>query len=276
MPMPDPVILSIGAFQLRWYGLFAALALLGTYAILSLRVKKSPLKSDDLSTILTFCVIFGLIGARLEYVRRFWSESFADDPMGVWRVWEGGLVFQGGFILAAIAVWLLCLYKKWPVGGVADLMAPALPVGHAIARLGCLFNGCCFGIPWKHFGGIQYPASGNDVLHTQFLLGQLPEGTITPLPVLPIQALEALWCLLIAGAILLCERMGLLKKRLFFLYLIGYSIGRFFLEFLRGDYHQNGGLTPAQWTTAALILPVTIAILLWASFRRPSHDSCKN
>lgn len=273
MCMPSPIIFQIGALQIRWYGLFAAIAVIVTYAILSLRLKKTTIKPDDMTTLLTLCVLLGVIGARLEYVRRFWGVYFADNPMAIFRVWEGGLVFQGGFILAFIGALILCKIKRWSVGEVADLLAPALPVGHAVARLGCLLNGCCFGMPWNHFGAIKYPATGNDVLQTQIFLGLIPNNATETLPVLPIQALEALWCLIIAAIILLCEKKGILNKFRFFIYVLGYSIGRFFIEFLRGDYHQTSGLTPAQMTTAFVIIPATL--IAFAICFKLNRTKCK-
>lgn len=269
--LPSATIFTLGHFQLRWYGLFAALALLTGYGMLALRRRRSHLTLEEISALLNCSVLFGILGARLEYVRRFWGESFSRNPLGVFRIWEGGLVFQGGFILALVAILVLCRRRKWSMGRIGDLMAPALPAAHAVARLGCLFNGCCFGKPWSHWGALLYPPDGNDVLHTQALQGLLPPGATAPLPVFPVQALEALWCLLLTCAILLAEKRGWLNHRRFFLYLFGYSLGRLLLEFLRGDYHHTELLTPAQWTTALLILPATLAALLW-SRRKSLHD----
>ncbi len=266
--MPSPILIQFGSFQLRWYGVFAGLALLTAYLILSLRIKKSPLTADDISTLLGTCAIFGISGARLEYIRRFW-DFYTDDFSGIFRIWEGGLVFQGGFILAVLAVLLLCRLKKWSVGSVGDLMALALPCAHAVSRIGCLLNGCCFGAPSSSCLAVQYPAVNNDVLQTQIFLGQVPADATTPLPVLPTQAIETLWCLIVAAVIYYCEKKDILKNRRFFIYILGYSIGRFFLEFLRGDYHQASGLTPAQWTTA-WIIPVTIAVMVWSSYKKPA------
>ncbi|MGN0866292.1 MAG: prolipoprotein diacylglyceryl transferase [Oligosphaeraceae bacterium] len=269
--LPSPVIFSLGHFQLRWYGLFAVLAMLTGYGLMVARRKRYGFTVEELSLLLNCSVIFGVIGARLEFVRRFWGELFARDLPGIFRVWEGGLVFQGGFVVAALAILGLCRWRRWPAGRVGDMMAPALPAAHAVARLGCLFNGCCFGIPWSHWGAVLYPAQGNDVLNTQLQQGLLSlqgEAFPSPLPVLPVQALETLWCLLVAGLLLLAEKRGLAKGRLFFLYLLGYSAGRFLLEFLRGDYHHAGLLTPAQWTTALVILPATLAAFLWTKYRK--------
>lgn len=217
--MPDPVILELGSLQLRWYGVFAATAMLVSYFMLTLRARKSTfLKQDDVPSLLALCIVAGLIGARAEYVRRFWTEYFSHDPAAIFRVWQGGLVFQGGFILGFLAALVYCRVRKWPCGALGDLVAPVLAVGHGVARLGCLFNGCCFGRPWSHFGGVQYPDGCNDVFNTQLILGQLPEGATCSLPVIPTQLIEALCCFAIAGIIFLCERRRILEGRRSFVF----------------------------------------------------------
>lgn len=259
--MPPPEIFSIGAIHIRWYGIFAALTALTTYVLLSKRAPKYGIKADHAAELLMTCVIAGIAGARLEYVRRFWGDYFPADIWGIFRIWEGGLVFQGGFILAAIAVFILCKCHKWQVGAIGDLMAPVIPAGHAVARIGCLLNGCCFGLPWSC--GIHYPAGGNSVLQSQILNGQLPADAVAPLPVLPVQAIETLWCLAVAGILYFAERKKLLGGLRFFLYVLLYCVGRFALEFLRGDYPPHQGMTPAQNTTLFVIMPATLAILLF-------------
>ena len=124
--MPDPVILELGSLQLRWYGVFAATAMLVSYFMLTLRARKSTfLKQDDVPSLLALCIVAGLIGARAEYVRRFWTEYFSHDPAAIFRVWQGGLVFQGGFILGFLAALVYCRVRKWPCGALGDLVAPS-------------------------------------------------------------------------------------------------------------------------------------------------------
>ena len=272
--MLSPVICQLGPLQLRWYGLCAALAILAAYLLMARRAKRYGLDGNQAADILFLCVVAGLAGARLEYVRRFWSEVFADDPLAVFRVWEGGLVFQGGFILALAAVWIMCRIRRWRLGDVGDLMAVVLPVGHAISRMGCLLNGCCFGRPWNGFLSVTYPPAENDVLASQIANGFLPSGATASLPVFPVQALEALMCLAIAGVVLLLERRDLLRRQRFTVYMLLYALGRFAVEFLRGDYRQAAGtsfLTPAQLISVAIVLPLTaavVAVSAWRSRRR--------
>ena len=266
--MLSPVICHLGPLQVRWYGVFAALAVGIGYLLAAKRAPKVGLNRNDAADLLITCVVVGLVGARLEFVRRFWSLYFADDWLGIFRIWEGGLVFQGGFILALPAFWLLCRLRHWRLGDVGDLMALVVPVGHAIARIGCLLNGCCFGRPWSGPLAVSYPPHVNDVLLSQIANGYLPPEATMPLPVFPVQALEAALCLAIAAAIWLLEKKQILRHQRFTLYMLLYAVGRFLIEFLRGDYRQQVGLTPAQVTSAAVVLPLTAAVILWSLWQR--------
>lgn len=262
MTVSSPVIFSLGSLQLRWYGLFAALAALLFYALMACRAKRRGMDAGKIADLMVLIIISGLVGARLEYVRRFWSEFFAADWPGIFRVWEGGLVFQGGFIFAAVACLIFCRYRKYPCGGVADLIALALPAAHAVARVGCFLNGCCFGRPWNGWGGVTYAAAETAVARIQQLQGLLPTSAVLPLPAFPVQLLEALCCALIALVIWWMERRRCCDNRRFFVYLILYCIVRFLVEFLRGDYCPvPQWLTPAQVTTLFVVLPAALLAL---------------
>lgn len=269
--LPSPELLHLGSLAIRWYGACAALSAIVSYFLLIHRAKRFNLTEQQVLDVMVVCVLGGVVGARLEFVRRFWSEYFADDFWGIFRVWEGGLVFQGGFILVVLILMFLCWRRHWSLGDIADLTAPVLPIAHAIARFGCLLNGCCFGIPWCH--GVLYPATGNTVLAMQIANGWVaPEATM-PLPVVPVQFLESLLCLAIAGFIYWMEHRKLMAHRRFLVYVLFYSFGRFLLEFLRGDYKPHSGLTPAQGTTLLVVLPVTFAIIGYLTWRRHAKSS---
>ena len=261
--LPSPEFIRLGPLTIRWYGLCAAVSALVSYFLLMRRAKRFNLTEQQVLDVMVVCVLGGVAGARLEYVRRFWSEYYAGDFWGVFRVWEGGLVFQGGFILVVLILLAMCYFRKWSLGDIADLTAPVLPIAHAIARIGCLLNGCCFGVPAASPLCVQYPAFGNDVLHQQIAHGFLKPEAVVPLPVVPVQLLESLACLAIAGGILHLERKKLLRHRRFFIYVLLYSLARVLLEFLRGDYPQHSGLTPAQLTTICVVLPVTLVIIVF-------------
>ena len=276
IPMPPAEFLQLGPLHLRWYGLFAALAMLAGYFLLSKRARQYNFTQPQVDLMIIACVVAGIVGARIEYVRRFWDapgHDFSTDFSSVFKVWQGGLVFQGGFLLAAIVILLLCWRKHWSLRDTADLIAPALPVAHAVARLGCLLNGCCFGRPWSGFCSVRYPMDGNAVAEIQASKGLIEAGAPS-LPVIPVQFLESLWCLAIAGLILWLERRRILSGARFILYVLLYTIGRILLECLRGDYPVGTGrFTPAQLTSACVVIPATlvaIGLIVWHNRRRPA------
>ena len=269
MSMPSPIIFTAGAFSLRWYGVFAALACLTFYLLMAVRCRRIRISASQIADLMLLIIISGLAGARLEFVRRFWSDYFADDLLGIFRVWEGGLVFQGGFIMAAIACIIYCVVKKFPIGEVADLVALALPAAHAVARIGCFLNGCCFGRPCRPGFGVVYGVPESGVIHIQRMQGLIAPTATAPLPVVPVQLLESLWCVMLALLIFWMERRRILDHRRFFVYVLLYPVGRFALEFLRGDYcPPPSGLTPAQSTTLFVVLPAVIVAMAVTSARK--------
>ena len=247
--MISPVICNLGPLELRWYGVMTALGGILGYVLMKWRCKKYEVKDDSLSDIVMIVLFSALIGARLFYVIRFWNESFAMRPFSaVFKIWEGGLVFQGGFIVAALALIVYCIKKKIPIGNLGDLIAPALPLGHAIGRIGCFINGCCFGfVPYDGPLSVRYPFS---------TAGHFPA-----------QLVESLGNVIICAILLLVEKRDLARGKRFLLYLFCYTVLRFCVEPLRGDYpidqvwmHMTPGQYHALWQ-----LPLIIAVFVGVS-----------
>ncbi len=248
LAMISPVLLRFGGLEVRWYGAMVAIGVLAAYFLNCRRAKLYDFKNDDVADIITWGMVLALFGARLLYVIRFWREQFAQSPLNIIKVWQGGLVFFGGFMGATVAVLLLCRVRKWAPWRAADLMAPSLPLGHAFGRIGCLINGCCYGFAYDGFGSVHYPQWG--------------------VTAFPVQLLFSVINLIICGILLWMEHRGIWKKRLFLAYLLLYSIGRFLGEFARGDYPSEQlwhGLTPAQ-VTCLWLAPCAIALYVAVHF----------
>ena len=251
--MLNPELISIGPLHLRWYGVMAATGVVCAYCLMAKRSKRYGFTSDNISDITFWGMLTALVGARLLYVISFWNEQFAEHPLDAFKIYEGGIVFLGGFALSAFFLFFYCRAKKWDIGNLADLIAPALPFGHAFGRLGCLLNGCCFGFKYEGFCSVHYE--------------QPPYGTF------PLQFFSAVCNAVFAAAILWMEKKNLCDKRRFLIYILGYSVGRFILEFGRGDYPESQlwhGLTPAQ-VTCLWLAPLTIVV--WVAinlFKRPA------
>ena len=224
----------------------AACGLASAYWLMSRRAKRYGMTGNDVSDLMFWSMLAAIVGARALYVVRFWGEEFAGRPfMSVFKVYEGGLVFFGGFAAAAAVVVAISLFRKWPLWHAGDLIAPALALGHACGRIGCLLNGCCYGFEYEGPLAFKY--------------AHVPHGTF------PLQLLSSIGNVLICLALLFIERKGWCRKRLFLIYIILYSIGRFCIEFGRGDYPAEQlafGLTPAQVTCLWLLPCFTAAYLV--------------
>lgn len=270
----DPVAFHFGSFSIRWYGIFFALGFLAGYLLLQKRAKSSRLGTEAVADLTLLAMAAGIIGARALYVAENWGD-FAHQRLEILRIDHGGLVFYGGFIAAALALLVVSLRKKYVLGEVADIVTPALPLAHAFGRLGCFFNGCCFGRPTTSACGWHYPA-GSDVMLIQKMKGVIPPDAVAAAPVLPVQLFEAGFNLLLCVVLLALEKRLPRRGQLFAVYLACYAAGRFVLEGMRGDYPDNqllfGLLTPGR-STALLLFPFGIALyFLWNRFgeKRPA------
>ena len=271
--MIDPVAFSIGPLAVRWYGICVAVGLIAGFNLQLWRAKKYGFTQDQVSDITFLAMGAGLVGARLLYVIRFWQQEFAGRFLDVFKIHQGGLVFYGGFLGAVLALVLMARRRRWQFWRLADLLAPALALGHAFGRIGCLLNGCCFGFPYDGPGAVCYPAFVGGVLNSVVAV-QAEQGLITPTadtiwsaPTFPLEAVAAIGNILICLALLWAEKRGWFQKRLFLAYIVMYTVGRFLLEFGRGDYLvKTAGLTPAQ-ITCLWLLPLVAAayaaVALW-------------
>jgi phosphatidylglycerol:prolipoprotein diacylglycerol transferase len=265
--MTDPVAIQLGPLSIRWYGVFVALGFLAGYQLAQRRSRALGLAPQVAADITLAAMVGGIVGARVLYVSQNWDE-FSLVPWEAVAIWRGGLVFYGGFLGALAAVVFWSWRKGWPLLSIGDMVAPALPLGHALGRIGCLLNGCCFGFRWQGPCGIVYPgftADGavNGPLYVQRLLHWLPTDGVTCLPVFPIQAVDAAGNLAVCLLLLRCGRRPRWRGQLFPLYLLLYPAMRFMVEFGRGDYLvRSGGLTSAQWL-CLLLFAVAVFWLAW-------------
>ena len=226
-----PVLFRFHAITIYTYGFFVALAVLVAYFFAGQRAKSMNLDSSMASDLVFYLFVSGVIGARLFYVIQH-TEDYQGHLLKMISIPEGGLVWYGGFIVAALVGLGIAAWKRWPFLKLCDLLAPILPLAHAIGRLGCFFNGCCFGRETRSWTGLVFP--GDEV------------------PRLPVQLFEAGALFLLSISLFYYSRKKRPEGELFSLYLIVYSVFRFFIEFLRGDQKLLLFLTTPQWTSIFL------------------------
>jgi phosphatidylglycerol---prolipoprotein diacylglyceryl transferase len=243
-----PVAFNLGSLTIHWYGIllgFGFVAGLWTAGRRGMRDRLNPEIFYDLGTVI---VLGAIVGARFVYVISYWDKDFAGKPFwDVFKVWEGGLVFYGGFIGAALAGAAVCKLRKLPIWKIADGFAPSVALGSAIGRIGCLMTGCCFGracsLPWA----IRFPVD-SPAWNTQVANGLISVNDAT----LPVHPTEIYDSLLNFGLYLLLAWFHRRKKfdgEVFAAYLMCYAVTRSITEAFRGDYppeNMHFGLTPAH------------------------------
>lgn len=250
-----PILISWGPLSVRTYGALVALAFVLGVALLRWLGRERRIPDVFLLDLATVLVIGGLIGARVLYVLLSW-DFFRMHPLDVFKIWQGGLVFYGGFLAAAaVGVWFV-RKRRMPLGTIADLLAPGLALGQAIGRLGCFAAGCCYGRPTTLPWAVRF---------------MNPES-LAPLGVglHPTQLYESAGDFGIAILLAFLVRTNRLRAgSVFWIYVVLYGVLRYGVELLRGDDRGAvvAGLYPSQWIAA---VAVGVAVVALAVVSRPS------
>lgn len=235
-----PILFEIGPLTLRSFGLMAAIGFLLAYVVLKrISSRVASLPSSDVSQFLVMIMLGGAFGARFAYVAEHWSSEFSGIPlMNIFRFDRGGLMFYGGLGGAILAIVFYSVRKHLHLIALLDLSAVALPLGHAMGRIGCFLNGCCYGRTSHCPIAVSYPA-GSPPWHEQVATGLIPRAASSSLPLLPAQLIESfLNLLLFAVLFFLAKRIPTSNRRpglLAGIYLVSYAVIRAFTETLRSD-----------------------------------------
>ena len=265
----------IPGLPVKTYGFCMALGFLAAWQVLSWLCRRTGRAAEPLSNLLMLMMFSGIIGARLEYVREFWGREFAADPLSIFKVWQGGLVFYGGLILAIAVFFAWCRVRRESVAPVADLFVTVIPLAHAFGRVGCFFYGCCYGRVSASALAVAFPRR-SPAWVAQVEGGLIPETAQSSLAVLPTQLFEAA-AVLGLFAVLLFIFLRNWKTRPGFTtgcYLVGYSCIRFGIEFLRDDMRQRVGNLSIGQTVSIGLFVLGISFIL-VSLLRSRAENCK-
>ncbi len=179
-PHIDPVFLSIGPLQFRWYGLMYVLAFAATYLIIRSETSRRhlPLTKDDVADLVFQGALGVVLGGRLGYILFYKFAYYLSHPLQVFSVWEGGMSFHGGFLGVIIAVLLFARRKGIPFFTLIDIAAICAPVGLGLGRIGNFINAELYGrqtdLPW----GIIFPGGGGVPRHPSQLYEAILEGLL--------------------------------------------------------------------------------------------------
>jgi phosphatidylglycerol:prolipoprotein diacylglycerol transferase len=217
-----PILFQLGRFHIYAYGSFIIVGFVITVFIATLKIRKSKIKIsfENVADLFFYTVLATLLGSRILFgLINF--DVYRQRPLDLFKLWKGGLVFYGGFILAVIvALWYMRRHRL-PIWKLADLISPLIALGLSFGRIGCFFAGCCYGketsLPW----GIVF---------------KNPESLARlNVPLHPTQLYDAANGLAIFFLLTWWEKRKTFDGQIFLLFLFFYSIIRFFIEIFRGD-----------------------------------------
>jgi len=263
-----PVLFKIGDFAIHWYGVFMALAFAAALIHWTIIARREGKDVNECSDLMFWMMISGIAGGRLAYVFANWQE-YLQEPWRIIKVYEGGLIYYGGFIGATIAGIIFAVVKKKKILDFADFVVTPLPLGHALGRIGCFLNGCCHGSATSCICGVRYPPH-SFAWNRQIDLGLIDRFTPKTLPVHPVQLYESFFNIILYLLLIFIYKRRRADGTVIMTYLLLYPTGRFLMEFFRGDERQHIGIfTVAQLFSITLFgIGIGIGVLIYARGRK--------
>jgi phosphatidylglycerol:prolipoprotein diacylglycerol transferase len=254
-----PVALDLGFFQIRWYSLgYLAGILLGYWLLLKLLARPgAPMSREHADDMILYATLGIIVGGRLGYIF-FYQPSILQNPVDIFKLWEGGMSLHGGTLGTIIAIWLLARKHKLSFLRVCDYIACVIPFGLFLVRLANFVNDELWGrvtdVPWA----IVFPNGGPEPRHPS----QLYEA-----------ALEGLLMAAIMWPLFFKTDARYKPGFLFGTAALIYGLSRFAVEFVREPDQQlqwlvqASGLSMGQWLTIPMIL-IGLFLIATASGRR--------
>ena len=250
----NPVMFSIGRIEFKWYSFFILIAVLIGFILALREGKKRNIDKDIIFDMGFYAVIFGILGARLYYVL-FNLDLYQHDFLEIFRLWNGGLAIHGGIIIGLLTIYIFSKMRNVKMLELTDIVVPSLILGQAIGRWGNFFNSEAHG-PVTTLANLQ----NLKIIPNFIIKGMKIDGVYYH----PTFYYEFLWCILGFIIILLVRKFYKNRKngQLTCLYLMFYSLGRFFIESLRTDSLMIMNIKAAQIVSVILFIASFIFFII--------------
>ena len=246
----DRVLLSIGPITIYWYSFLIFMSLIIGLIIMKIECKKKNIDFNFILDLVCYLVPIAIIGARIYYVI-FKFDSFKNDFLSIFYIWEGGLAIYGAIISSIIFIIYYCKKHKKDIFTILDLSTPSLILGQAIGRWGNFFN-------QEAYGGITSIELLKNLHIPNFIIDNMYIENAYRQPTF---LYESIWCI-IGFIILIIIRKYIKKKGIITsIYLIWYGIGRTMIESLRSDSLYIGTFKVSQ-IVSIIIICLGLFILL--------------
>lgn len=248
-----PILFKIGHFDLYTYGLMMALGVLTALFVMDSEAKRFGWNRDTITRMVVFDFLVGLAGARILYV----LTRVGEPNVNIWSILfnaRAGFVYYGGLISSWLyLIWFIKKHKL-PFWSVQDGMAMAICIGLAVGRIGCLMGGCCYGTPTDLPWGV--------VMVNDAALGHLH----------PTQAYEFFMLVVFFAAMWWRRKHQAYAGELVVWFVGAYAIGRYVLEFWRGDLIRGFIIQDILSTSQAVSIPMLV-VAIWLHFKlRPKKS----
>ena len=255
-PNIDPIAFSIGPVRVHWYGLMYLLGFVLAWTAARWRTKHFHLNwtGEQISDLIFYGALGVIIGGRLGYMVFYSTEQFIHQPWIIFRLWEGGMSFHGGFIGVVLALWFFSCRSKKSIFEIGDFVAPLVPLGLATGRAGNFINGELWGRPTDVPWAMVFPHADAQPRHPSQLYEFGLEGIVLFI---------VIWWYASKR-----RPSGCVSA----VFLIGYSISRFMIEFFR-EPDQQMGFISFGWLTMGQLLSIPmffLGLFLWWSRRNES------
>ncbi|WP_052389978.1 prolipoprotein diacylglyceryl transferase [Streptomyces sp. NRRL B-24484] len=263
IPSPSRGVLYLGPVPLRAYAFCIIIGVVVAVWLGSKRWVARGGAKHTVGDIAVWAVPFGLVGGRLYHVITDHQLYFGDgkNPWNAFKIWEGGLGIWGAIALGAVGAWIGCRRRGVPLPAYADAIAPGIALAQACGRWGNWFNQELYGKPTTLPWGLE--------IHKVE-----PDGTVIEGVFHPTFLYESLWCVGVALLVIWADRRFTLGHgRAFALYVAAYTVGRFWIEYLRIDEaHHILGLRLNDWTSIVVFV-AAVAYLVVSARLRPGREA---
>jgi len=245
-------------FTIHGYGLMIAIGILSAYLTTEYRAKKKGMKYELIFNLAIWCVIGGILGAKLLFLITQ-IKSILSNPASLLDISEGFVVY-GGIIGGIFAGFLFCKKHQLEFLKYFDLVMPSIALAQGFGRIGCLLAGCCYGVRTDSAFSIVFPENAYAPAHVHLI---------------PTQPISSALDFLHFFVLVLLSKRTKADGQIAGFYLIFYSIGRFILEFFRGDLERGSiaGISTSQFISIFLLLAgICIVIIRGLSVKRSSKN----
>ena len=250
-----PVLLDFGNIKIYSWGFMLAIAVIVAIFGLTKLFKREGYDPDSVLDLVIILVLAGVLGSRLAYILVYQWQDLLANPAAVLSLSNGGfsgLVWYGALIIdVPLFVWYL-RRKGYPAWNILDIFAPFVALGYAIVRIGCFLNGCCYGEVTNSVLGVVFPY-------------------VDGLTRYPTQLFSSVLNFILFGLLIWFYPHRRFNGEVFLLYLMGYSVYRFIVEYFRDSLINYGPFTMGQIITVGLFV---IAGLLYG-WRKKQSEAAK-